>query len=171
MLEILHPNMHHKIFGRRLCIDAKPRCDIEIDNRIQIAWMKYKEHRIHLTGKHVPIILRLKLFDSIIIPTLIFGFIILPLSIKHIKKLKATIQKMLRSIVGSTLMSCKHLVLRILIKMKLVHEFRECLYSQRVWVWIILLSVLRLPASLHIIVVHSIIFVILLIPPLVTYFD
>ena len=100
MLEIFHPEASHKYLGRKLCIHPELRCDLEIQHRIQIAWMRFHKHRAHMTDKHIPIFLRLKIFDSVIIPTLFFVLVTLPLSTKNINRLNSTVQKMLRAIVG-----------------------------------------------------------------------
>ena len=93
MLEIFDPCKGHKYLGRKLCMDADSRCDMEIQNRIQIAWMKFQKHRSHMTDKHVSLSLRLKLFDAIVIPTLFFALVTLPISSKNIMRLNSTIQR------------------------------------------------------------------------------
>ena len=53
-----------------------------------------------LTNKHVALKLRLKFFDSVCSPTILFGLATLPLSKSQLRRLDVTQRKMLRTIVG-----------------------------------------------------------------------
>ena len=53
-----------------------------------------------LTNRHVSVKLRLKYFDPIMSPTLLFGLASLPLTSSHFKKIDVVQRRMIRAIVG-----------------------------------------------------------------------
>ena len=57
--------------GRRLCCHSSTTVDIQ--NRLDKAWKKFFLYKPELCGKHVSLKTRLKLFDSIITPTMLYG--------------------------------------------------------------------------------------------------
>ena len=66
---------------------------------------KYRNQNIKiilnwLTNKHVALKLRLKFFDSVLSPTILFGLATLPLSKSQLQRFDVTQRKMLRTIVG-----------------------------------------------------------------------
>ena len=65
-----------------------------------MAWYKFQRHRKVPTNKHVSIKLRLKLFDAVVTPTILYGLRTLPLTHFQLQKLHALQGRMLRSIVG-----------------------------------------------------------------------
>ena len=73
---------------------------VDIQHRSQIAWMKFNEHRDTLLNRHVSLRLRLKLFDSVITPTIVLGLLTCPLTSNQLQKLEVVRNRMLRSIVG-----------------------------------------------------------------------
>ena len=98
-IEVLHGEQNHK-YLTKLSGDLRKRAMVDIENRSQIAWMKFNEHRDTLLNRHVSLRLRLKLFDSVIAPTIVFGFMTCPLTSNQLQKLEAVRNRMLRSIVG-----------------------------------------------------------------------
>ena len=64
------------------------------------AWYKCSKHSSISTNKNVSIKLRLKLFDSTVTPSALFGLCALPISQKNMSKLGVCQNKMLRKIVG-----------------------------------------------------------------------
>ena len=62
--------------------------------------MKFGQYKRTLCNRNVGIHLRLKLFDIVVTPTLIFGLAVLPLSISSLQKIAILQRKMLRKIVG-----------------------------------------------------------------------
>ena len=62
--------------------------------------MKFNQHRETLLNRHVSLKLRLKFFDSIISPAILFGLTTVPLSAAQLSKLDIVRRRMLRSIVG-----------------------------------------------------------------------
>jgi hypothetical protein len=53
-----------------------------------------------LTNTHISIKLRLRLFDAIVTPTILFGLITMPLTPSDLNQLDAIQHRMLRSLVG-----------------------------------------------------------------------
>lgn len=62
--------------------------------------MKFGEHRDTLLKRHVSLTLHLKLFDSVITPTILFGLLTGPLTSNQLRKLEVVRNCMLGLIVG-----------------------------------------------------------------------
>ena len=73
MVEIIQEHSHHKYLGKYLSGETAFRGNIEVNHRIQCAWFKFGQHRDVLCNKNVSIQLRLKLFDTTVTPTILFG--------------------------------------------------------------------------------------------------
>ena len=74
--------------------------DIELRHRIRGGWAKFMEHKQELTGKHYSLNSRLKLFDAIITPTILYGSECWTVT-RHLEDvLRTTQRKMLRLILG-----------------------------------------------------------------------
>lgn len=74
--------------------------DIEIRQRIRGGWAKFMEHKQELTGKHYSLNSRLKLFDAVITPTVLYSSECWTTT-KHLEDiLRTTQRKMLRMILG-----------------------------------------------------------------------
>ena len=86
MVEILHGNNTHRFLGRHLPGILENRGDTEIKHRIQAAWMKYGQFSRVFGNRNISTKLRLKLFDAIVSPTLLFGLSILPVCQSHLEK-------------------------------------------------------------------------------------
>ena len=69
-------------------------------HRLQCAWAKFHLVRHALTDKHVNIRLRLRLFDSVVTSSALYGLTTTPLSSHSFEKLAATQRKMTRCMVG-----------------------------------------------------------------------
>ena len=72
----------------------------EVQHRIKVAWMKFGQHSKTLCNKNISIKLRLRLFDSTVSPSLLFGLAVLPLQALCMEKLNIVQRKMMRKIVG-----------------------------------------------------------------------
>ena len=72
-VDVLGTSTCHKYLGRKFIGDLKSRGKVAVDHRLSCAWMKYKAFRHALEDKHANIKLRLKLFDSIVSSTLLYG--------------------------------------------------------------------------------------------------
>ena len=90
----------HGYLGGNLVGDLALGTNAEFDHRLRAVWAKFYKYKHVILNKHVSFKLRLKLFDSVVLPTAIFGPAVLPLTKIHIHKLDVVQQKMLRSIVG-----------------------------------------------------------------------
>ena len=99
-VEILSGRSKHKYLGKTLVGDLRDRAEVELGHRLQVTWAKFHKHRGVLTNKHVALKLRLKFFDSVLFPTVLFGLATLPLSKSQLPPLDVTQRKMLRTIVG-----------------------------------------------------------------------
>ena len=72
----------------------------EINHRIKCAWYKFGLHSSTLCNHHISIKLRLKFFDAVVTPTILFGLAVLPLTQTSIQKILVTQRKMMRKMVG-----------------------------------------------------------------------
>ena len=86
LVNVVDASEHHKYLGRYLSGEFIFRETIEVNHRIQCAWYKFGQHANILCNRAISIHLRLKLFDAIITPTVLFGIAILPLSATIIRE-------------------------------------------------------------------------------------
>ena len=100
MIEILQRDHCHKYLGRLLNMDPTKRINFELQNRKRMCWAKFHQHRRWLVNMDVPVGLRLRLFDAICSPTILYGSAVLPLGLKQRQSLDILQRKMLRLMVG-----------------------------------------------------------------------
>ena len=81
-------------------MDSSKRIGIELQNRMRMCWAKFHQHRRWLVNLEVPVRLRLRLFDAICSPTILFGSAVLPLNVNQRQSLDILQRKMLRLMVG-----------------------------------------------------------------------
>ena len=74
LVHILHGKSSHKYLGRHIPGNLKQRGRVELDHRMTSALAKFKKHRTTLTNKHVSLKLRLKVFNAIVTPAMLFHF-------------------------------------------------------------------------------------------------
>ena len=98
-VEIIEAGSHHKYLGRYLAGESTFREQTEVNHRIQCAWYKFGQMKNILCNHHISIQLRLKLFDAVVTPTILFGLAVLPLSSASLEKIQVTQRKMLRKMV------------------------------------------------------------------------
>ena len=99
LLEVLLDNKAHKYLGRMLsCSDARGKG--EVANRTKTARGAFQKHRRRLTNRHIPMQLRLKLFDSVVNPSALFSLATLPMTSSMISLIGVVQRKMVRSIIG-----------------------------------------------------------------------
>ena len=101
-ISIVAENDKHKYLGRYLSGAFENRSIIEVAHRLQCGWQKFGHYSSTLLNKNVSMKLRLKLFDSVVSPSLLFGLHVLPLSKNSMDKIMVCQRKMLRKIVGWT---------------------------------------------------------------------
>ena len=66
----------------------------------RIAWAKFNKHRTILTSKHVSLKLRLKFFNAVVTPAMLFSLHTLALTKVQLESINVLQRKMLRSIAG-----------------------------------------------------------------------
>jgi len=96
LVTVLGNNEAHRYLGRLLCGNLSDRAATEIKNRLQNSWYKFSQYSRTLTNRNISIKLRLKLFDSVITPSILFGLAALPVTQAHLDKVDATQRKMIR---------------------------------------------------------------------------
>ena len=89
MVGALTGDQTHKCLGRRLCGSLARRHVVEFKHRVQLAW-----------HGHVSIKLRMKFFDAVVTPTILFGLHTLAFTGVQLSKLDSIQRRMLRSMVG-----------------------------------------------------------------------
>ena len=104
LVEVLHDACTHKYLGRILTGNLFTRVAGRLNLNLPIVYgclgQKFHKHRETLINKHVSLKLRLKYFNAMISPTILFGLSLLPLTKLHFHKLNVVQRRMLRSIVG-----------------------------------------------------------------------
>ena len=99
MVQVIHAETVHKYLGRNLRGNFLARRKSEFAHRLQ-AWSTFHKYTHILLNKHVSLVLRLKLFDALVSPAMLFGHATLPLTKGCLQKLGVVQKRMLRSIVG-----------------------------------------------------------------------
>ena len=101
-ISIIEDDGKHDYLSRYISGILEHRGNVEVDHRIQCAWFKFGRHSSNLKNKNVSIKLRLKLFDSTVSPSGLFGLCVLPISQKNMSEITVAQNKMIRKIVGWT---------------------------------------------------------------------
>ena len=74
--------------------------ELELKKRIRAGWAKFTEHKQELTNKHYSLHDRLRLFESVVSPTALYGSECWTLTKQMEQLLQRTQRRMLRSILG-----------------------------------------------------------------------
>lgn len=74
--------------------------DTELNNRVKKAWTKCGTFRDEFSDKNVPLDLRLKLFDAVLTPTVLFGCSSWAMTNARDEKIRSTQLKVLRCMLG-----------------------------------------------------------------------
>ena len=85
--------------GRALCLTDMH--DEELRNRSAKAWGKFSIYRNELTDRDIPVKHRLKLFDAVITPTMLYSSGTWVVTIERQRRLRATQRRMLRMMLSS----------------------------------------------------------------------
>ena len=96
-IKILALNESTMYLGRKLTFGAYH--DTEIDHRIACGWAKFNQYKKELCCRHYPLIDRLRLFESVITPTVLYSAGTWTMNAARMKKLKVAQRRMLRNIV------------------------------------------------------------------------
>ena len=99
-VEVVRTGEMHKYLGAAFPGDLKARGKTALAHRIKCAWGKFHLFHGSLTNRHVDIKLRLRLFDAVVTPCVMYGLATAPMTSADIEHLAATQRNMLRSIVG-----------------------------------------------------------------------
>ena len=100
LVHVLHEGSSHKYLGRHIPGNLKQRGRVELHHRKTIAWAKFNKHRTILTNKHVSLKLRLKFFNAVVTPAMVFSLHTLALTKVQLENINVLQRKMLQSIVG-----------------------------------------------------------------------
>lgn len=95
-IEVLGPSASAMYLGKVLSLTNTR--DVELAHRINKAWVKFVAWEQELTDREVPLDLRLKLFQSVISPTILYGSGSWVMTGAREAALQTTQMKMLRSI-------------------------------------------------------------------------
>jgi len=90
----------HKYLGRAFSGDLRNRGQCALDHRLACGWGKFKALQGTLTDKNVSVKLRLKLFDAVVTPTVLYALQTAPLAGAQLRKLDVSQRCMLRRMVG-----------------------------------------------------------------------
>ena len=131
-IEILSTHASHRYLGRVLSLDASTRAETEVNNRIKLAWWKFNRHRRWLTNRHIPIALRLRLFELAVQPTAVFGLHVLPLKAQCLERIGSTQRKMKRCMVGWVRRSTDEWA-DTMRRMRMKVDRADALYRTRSW--------------------------------------
>ena len=83
-----------------LCGNLLNRSPVEFSHRCQCAWTKFHCNHDVLVDKNISVKSRLKFFQSVISPTILFGLSQVAFTRLQLQKLDSIFRRMLRSIVG-----------------------------------------------------------------------
>ena len=98
-IEILPLNGAVKYLGRKVSFENFQ--GVEIQHRVQAAWAKFMSSKDELTGKQYALKQRLRLFDAVVSPTVLYGCETWSLRKRDEQFLRCTQRKMLRMIFGA----------------------------------------------------------------------
>ena len=84
----------------RTYIRLTKRGQCNLSHRLSCGWFKFHCFQHSLLNRKIPVHLRLRLFESVVSPTVLYSLSSTPLTATQQQKLDATQRKMLRRIVG-----------------------------------------------------------------------
>lgn len=93
-VKILRETESEKCLGRKLCFNHHQ--EVELDHRIAAAWSSFHKHKAELCSKHYALESRLKLFETVVTPTALYGCSAWALTSRMGNTSKTTRRKMLR---------------------------------------------------------------------------
>ena len=100
LIQVLRGQDTHVYLGSRFPGNLRNRGKVSLANRLRCAWAKYNKFKGALTNRHVDLALRLRLFDSVVTPTALYGLTTTPLTKADLEKLASTQRHMLRCMAG-----------------------------------------------------------------------
>ena len=100
MVEMLSNEQKHKYLGRMFSGEVRNRGKVAVEHRIRCGWMKYHSLQYTFEDKHIPVKLRLKLFEAAITSTVVYSLETCPLTENLLYRLDVVQRTMLRRIIG-----------------------------------------------------------------------
>jgi hypothetical protein len=97
-IEILPRTSEVKYLGRQITFENAQRA--ELKNRLRGAWAKFMEHKDELTKRKYALSDRLRLFDAVVTPAVLYGAETWTLTKEMERALRTTRRRMLRAILG-----------------------------------------------------------------------
>jgi hypothetical protein len=97
-IEVLEPGESTMYLGRALSLTETN--DVELKHRLKKAWAKFGMLKRELTDKAIPLHLRLKLFHTMVTPTILYGCSSWVMTCARETTLRSTQMKMLRAVLG-----------------------------------------------------------------------
>jgi len=97
-VEVLPRNGKIKYLGRQITFENGTV--VELSNRIKAAWAKFMQYKTELTKKHYSLSDRLRLFEAVVTPTVLYGSEAWTMTAEMSKLLRTTQRRMLRMILG-----------------------------------------------------------------------
>jgi hypothetical protein len=98
-IEVLPADGATKYLGRLLSLSSIH--DMELDHRIGLGWKRFFANKAELCGKHIRWSTRLKLFNAIVTPTVLYGSGSWTMTSAREKALRTTQRRMLRWMFGA----------------------------------------------------------------------
>ena len=99
-IEFLGSSQKLKYFGRMFCGDVNARGVVAVNHRISCAWMKYRNFQHIFEDKHIPFGLRLRLFEAVVTPTVLYSLETCPMTQKLQNQLDVVQRTMVRKLIG-----------------------------------------------------------------------
>ena len=99
-VEFIATDEVHKYLGRAFSGDLRRRASSALKHRNNCAWMKWNHLRESLVDRRVNVKLRLRLFDAVISPTVLYGLDTAAMTASMLDSLDALQRQMLRRVVG-----------------------------------------------------------------------
>ena len=123
-IEVLESTASSMYLGRALCLLNVH--DVEFVHRLKRAWAKFGAYRDELTDKMVPLHLRLKLFHSVVTPSVLYGCSSWVMTRAKETQLQSVQMKMMRSILGKGRATNTHGVMETWVEwvQRVTHEAR-----------------------------------------------
>jgi hypothetical protein len=98
-IDILAPEESTMYLGRKFSLHRLH--DTEVDNRIQQAWRKYWAHRTELCGKGYRLKDRLRLFNAVVTPSVLYSCGTWTMTTERTRRLRTAQRMMLRKVINT----------------------------------------------------------------------
>lgn len=130
-IEVLDGTAETMYLGRALSLTNTH--EVELKHRIKKAWAKFGIYRQELTDRAIPLHLRLKLFQSVVPPTILYGCSSWVMTVARETLLRSTEMKMLRAIMGRRRLESETWVEWI---QRATHQARQAMEQHHIPDWV-----------------------------------